>query len=139
MCVPAYDVEGLYRAMEMLALSPGVARQWGERSRGRARHLTPEVGAEKWVQVFKSLLQMHGVGAHEFGCQVAEHVQPFDAVTLIDVACDSARSAWAARIASISSCGRTPSMTARAALNATIPCQGLHSPPAYRLGREADA
>jgi glycosyltransferase involved in cell wall biosynthesis len=56
-CIPANDVEGLYRAMEMLALSPGVARQWGERSRGRARHLTPEAGAEKWVQVFKSLLQ----------------------------------------------------------------------------------
>ena len=56
-CVRANDVQGLYRAMEMLALNPGVARQWGERSRRRARDLTPEAGAEKWVQVFNSLLQ----------------------------------------------------------------------------------
>ena len=26
---------------------------------------------------------LHGVGAHEFSCQVAEHVQPFDAITLV--------------------------------------------------------
>jgi hypothetical protein len=35
---------------------------------------------------------LHGVGAHEFGCQVAEYVQPFDAVTLVHVACDGATS-----------------------------------------------
>ena len=58
-CVPANDVEGLYRAMEMLALRPEIARQWGERSRERARHLTPEAGAEKWVRVFNSFPQTH--------------------------------------------------------------------------------
>jgi hypothetical protein len=35
---------------------------------------------------------LHGVGAHEFGCQVAENVQPFNAATLVDVACDGATS-----------------------------------------------
>jgi hypothetical protein len=32
---------------------------------------------------------LHGVRAHKFVCQVAEHVEPFDAVTLVRVACDS--------------------------------------------------
>ena len=80
----------------------------------------------------RQCFDLHGVGAHEFGCQVAEHVQPFDAVTLVHVTCDAPRvratnsskaifvtAMWAASIASISSFGRTPSMTARAALNAT--------------------
>ena len=35
---------------------------------------------------------LHSVGAHEFGCQVAEYVQSFDAATLIDVACDGTTS-----------------------------------------------
>src|SRR6266849_1229662 len=35
---------------------------------------------------------LHRVGAHEFGCQVAEHVQPLYAVTLVQVACDGATS-----------------------------------------------
>ena len=55
MCVGANDLEGLYRSMETLALSPEVARKWGDRSRERARDLTPEAGAEKWVRVFESL------------------------------------------------------------------------------------
>jgi hypothetical protein len=29
---------------------------------------------------FREGFDLHGVGAHEFGCQVAEYVQPFDAV-----------------------------------------------------------
>jgi CHAD domain-containing protein len=33
---------------------------------------------------------LHGEGAHEFGCQVAEHVQPFNAVALILMASDAA-------------------------------------------------
>jgi hypothetical protein len=32
---------------------------------------------------------LHGVGAHEFGRQVAEDIQPFDAVTLVSMACNS--------------------------------------------------
>ncbi len=35
---------------------------------------------------------LHGVGAHEFGCQVAEYVQSFDAATLVEVTCDGATS-----------------------------------------------
>jgi glycosyltransferase involved in cell wall biosynthesis len=54
------DVDGLYRSMEMLALSPGIARRWGESSRKKAQNLTPEVGADKWVQVFNSFLTHAG-------------------------------------------------------------------------------
>jgi glycosyltransferase involved in cell wall biosynthesis len=53
--VTANDVDSLYRSMEMLALNPEVARQWGEKSREKARDLTPEAGAEKWVHVFESI------------------------------------------------------------------------------------
>jgi glycosyltransferase involved in cell wall biosynthesis len=53
--VPANDVDALYRAMETLVLNPNIAREWGRRSRERARDLTPEAGAEKWVRVFESL------------------------------------------------------------------------------------
>jgi glycosyltransferase involved in cell wall biosynthesis len=54
MRVAANDVDALYRAMEIFASNPDILRQWGSRSRGRARDLTPEAGAEKWVQVFNS-------------------------------------------------------------------------------------
>ena len=56
MCVAADDVDGLYRSMEMLALNPEVARKWGETSRELAREPTPKVGAEKWAQVFDTVL-----------------------------------------------------------------------------------
>ncbi len=36
---------------------------------------------------------LHGEGTHEFGCQVAKHIQPFDAVPLIWMACDHVTSA----------------------------------------------
>ena len=36
---------------------------------------------------------LHGVGAHELGRQVAEYVQPFDAGTMVKVACDGTTSA----------------------------------------------
>jgi glycosyltransferase involved in cell wall biosynthesis len=55
MCVAAGDVDALYRAMETFALNPELALQWGSRSRDRARDLTPEAGAEKWVRVFDSV------------------------------------------------------------------------------------
>jgi glycosyltransferase involved in cell wall biosynthesis len=55
MRIAADDVDSLYRSMEALAWKPEVSRQWGERSREKARDLTPEAGAEKWVQVFDSL------------------------------------------------------------------------------------
>ena len=63
---------------------------------------------------------LHCEGAHEFGRQVAEHVQPFDAITLVHVAWAAPRmratnsskamfvtAMWAASIASTSSLGRT--------------------------------
>jgi glycosyltransferase involved in cell wall biosynthesis len=55
MRIAADDMAGLYRSMEALARKPEVARQWGERSREKARDLTPEAGAEKWVRVFESV------------------------------------------------------------------------------------
>jgi glycosyltransferase involved in cell wall biosynthesis len=54
MCVPAADLDALYRAMKKLASSPELALQWGERSVKRALDLTPEAGAEKWVRIFES-------------------------------------------------------------------------------------
>lgn len=53
--VAANDVDGLYHSMKTLALNPDVARQWGERSQERARGLTPQAGAEKWVAVLDSI------------------------------------------------------------------------------------
>jgi glycosyltransferase involved in cell wall biosynthesis len=55
MCVSADDIDALYGAMEKLASNPDKARQWGKSSRTRARDLTPEAGAEKWVKVFDRL------------------------------------------------------------------------------------
>ena len=37
-------------------------------------------------------VDLHGVRAHKFICQVAEHVQPFDAVTLVSMVRDDATS-----------------------------------------------
>src|SRR5262249_21288206 len=53
--VAAGDADQLYHAMETIALSPELARQWGMKSRERARALTPEAGADKWVRVFNSI------------------------------------------------------------------------------------
>jgi glycosyltransferase involved in cell wall biosynthesis len=52
LCVNSNDVDSLYRAMETLASAPDLARAWGQSSRERARNLTPEAGARKWVRVF---------------------------------------------------------------------------------------
>ena len=57
----------LYHSMEMLALNPEVARRWGETSREKARDLTPEAGAEKWVQVFESIQPHAGHPAENKG------------------------------------------------------------------------
>jgi len=53
--VVAGDANLLYRAMEKLAENRNLARQWGAKSRELAHDMTPEAGAEKWVQVFKSM------------------------------------------------------------------------------------
>ena len=56
--VPAGDTDALYRAMKSIALDRDLIHSWGQRSREIARGLTPEVGAEKWVQVFNDLMSV---------------------------------------------------------------------------------
>ncbi|MFZ1096210.1 MAG: hypothetical protein WAN75_44485 [Xanthobacteraceae bacterium] len=41
----------------------------------------------------RQCFDLHGVSAHELGRQVAEYVQPFDAGTVVKVACDGTTSA----------------------------------------------
>jgi glycosyltransferase involved in cell wall biosynthesis len=53
-CV-AGDVDSLRQAMEQLVAHPDLARQWGEKAREKAAMITPEVGAEQWVQVYEEL------------------------------------------------------------------------------------
>jgi glycosyltransferase involved in cell wall biosynthesis len=53
----AGDADGLYMAMERLALEPGLARAWGAASRRRALSLTPQAGAARWAGVFDSLVE----------------------------------------------------------------------------------
>jgi len=53
--VKAGDVDALYDAMQTLARNPEFARIWGVKSREMARSLTPESGADKWVQVLEVL------------------------------------------------------------------------------------
>ena len=55
MRIAANDLNGLYRSMKALSSSREVVRLWGERSRERARDLTPEAGAEKWARVFEEI------------------------------------------------------------------------------------
>src|SRR5262249_15876903 len=49
------DANGLQRAMERIAVCPGLVAEWGEASRRKSYGMTPEEGAKKWVHVFKSL------------------------------------------------------------------------------------
>jgi glycosyltransferase involved in cell wall biosynthesis len=53
--VVSNDVDALYRAMKTFAINRAIISQWGIQSRKRARDLTAEAGAEKWVTVFESL------------------------------------------------------------------------------------
>jgi glycosyltransferase involved in cell wall biosynthesis len=46
----------LQRCMEQAASNPKVTWEWGETSRQKAQTLDPRVGAEKWVDVFRTLL-----------------------------------------------------------------------------------
>ena len=55
--VKAGDVDELYGALQTLARDPELARTWGLRSREIAHALTPEAGANKWVQVFETLAE----------------------------------------------------------------------------------
>jgi len=55
MCIQAGEVDALYQAMEVTAQNSDLRRQWGRNSKNKACRLTPEVGAENWVQVFDSI------------------------------------------------------------------------------------
>jgi glycosyltransferase involved in cell wall biosynthesis len=54
--VEAGKVDALYEAMKSLIQNPEMAREWGIKSRERARTLTPESGADKWVHVIETLM-----------------------------------------------------------------------------------
>jgi glycosyltransferase involved in cell wall biosynthesis len=53
-CRPG-DADSLLRAMKEVAISPDQARHWGEVSRKKALTMTPEAGAYKWVEVFRTM------------------------------------------------------------------------------------
>ena len=57
MCVPAGDAEALYNAMLTIVSKRELIDQWGAQSRKKAHELTPEAGAEKWVNVFADVLR----------------------------------------------------------------------------------
>lgn len=54
--VEAGSVDELHEAMKNLVQNPGLAKEWGRKSRERAVTLTPEFGAEKWVHVVETLM-----------------------------------------------------------------------------------
>ena len=51
----AGDANSLLSAMQVVARDPDCARRWGEVSRQKALAITPEAGADKWVDVFRTL------------------------------------------------------------------------------------
>lgn len=53
--VRAGDVDELHAALQTFSHNPGLVRSWGERSREISRALTPEAGAQKWVEVFDAM------------------------------------------------------------------------------------
>ena len=50
------NVDSLAEGMGRLAANPEITAKWGETSRRKARHLSPEVGASNWIEVFSTLL-----------------------------------------------------------------------------------
>jgi glycosyltransferase involved in cell wall biosynthesis len=71
LCVAAGNVDALHAAMQTLT-NVELARQFGERSRRKAKQLTPEAGAEKWLQVFDCVRSRSrgGEGGNAFGVLV---------------------------------------------------------------------
>lgn len=53
--VKAGDVDELFSALQTFAQNPDLVRTWGLKSREISRALTPEAGAQKWVQVFDAM------------------------------------------------------------------------------------
>lgn len=59
-CVPVGNVEALHIALRRFVDDPELVRQWGQAARERAETLTPKMGAEKWVRVFRTLKNRRG-------------------------------------------------------------------------------
>ena len=53
--VKAGDVDELYGALQTFAHNPELVQEWGLKSREMSHALTPEAGAQKWVQVFETM------------------------------------------------------------------------------------
>jgi glycosyltransferase involved in cell wall biosynthesis len=53
---PAGDTAALAEKMQRFVVQPALCDNWGGNSRRKARHWTPEVGAEKWVATFRTIL-----------------------------------------------------------------------------------
>ena len=70
--VPAGNGDALFRAMAGLVSDRGAVQSWGEQSRRKAQELTPEAGAEKWVQVFDALNERSGAARSAMGCRPHE-------------------------------------------------------------------
>jgi len=53
---PAGDAAALAAGMQRFMAQPTLCEQWGRNSRRKARHWTPEAGAAKWVETFRTVL-----------------------------------------------------------------------------------
>jgi glycosyltransferase involved in cell wall biosynthesis len=52
---PSGDAAGLAAKMQRFVVQPSLCDSWGQVSRRRARHWTPDAGAAKWVEAFQSV------------------------------------------------------------------------------------
>jgi glycosyltransferase involved in cell wall biosynthesis len=59
---PVGDSGVLATQMQRFITEPSLSERWGKASRERARLWTPEAGAAKWVDAFKTVLQQRAVG-----------------------------------------------------------------------------
>jgi glycosyltransferase involved in cell wall biosynthesis len=53
---PAGDSAALAEKMQRFVVQPALCDTWGQVSRRRARHWTPDVGAAKWVETLQTIL-----------------------------------------------------------------------------------
>jgi len=53
---PSGDADALAGRMRRFLEQPALVESWGDVSRERARHWTPEAGAAKWVDAFPAIL-----------------------------------------------------------------------------------
>ena len=51
----AGDIDSLLLAMQAVANDPDLVERWGEASRRKSWTITPEAGADKWVEVFRRM------------------------------------------------------------------------------------